>query len=229
MRKQLIVAAVAATFSSLSWQASAADNLGLGVNYGAFSGPTLEISYPLSQTVQLRGAISGGMGLSEDDTTTDITYDVTADGGIHRLALDYHPFQNGFFMSAGYAINNFAIDADATVLRDEDLTIGDTEYTAEGKVRLNGNLDWDNAPTLSFGWGHSPAKGLGFMVEIGAYLTGAADVSLTGTGRVSDGTTSYSVANEIADDIRQEEKNLEDDVADYKFLPLLQAGITYRF
>ncbi len=229
MRKGLLIATTAAIISPFSVQASSAENIGLGFNYGAFSGPTLEITYPISQSVQVRGAISGGMNLSEDDTTTDITYDVTADGGIHRLALDYHPFQNGFFMSAGYAVNNFAIDADATVRRDEELTIGDTKYTADGTVNLAGKLDWDNAPTLSLGWGHSPAKGLGFLVEIGAYFTGAADVSLNGTGRVSDGTTTYSVSNEIADDIRREEKNLEDDVADYKFLPLLQAGVTYRF
>jgi len=169
------------------------------------------------------------MNLSEEGKDTDITYDVDAKGGIHRLALDYHPFNNGFFLSAGYAINNFALDADGRVSVSESVDIGNTTYTATSDLRLKGSLDWDNAPTLSLGWGHSLDKGLGFLVEVGAYFTGTPDVDLKGSGTVTDGTTTYDIADEIADDIRREEKALQDDVGDYDFLPMLQAGITYRF
>ncbi len=232
MSKTYLIAATAAAAITSSSMAAAMDNVGLGVNYGAFSGPTLELSYPITDNLQLRGALSGGMGLSETDTTEDITYDVEADGGIHRLALDYHPFNNGFFLSAGYAINNFALDADGRAASGETVTIGDTDYTVNQNVSLKGNLDWDNAPTLSLGWGHSPAEGLGFMIEVGAYFTGAPDVSLKGTGTVEDPNNPgqfLDVSDEIAADIRAEEKNLQDDIADYDFLPMLQAGITYRF
>lgn len=209
--------------------ASAEGNLGIAVNYGVFSGATLEMSYPLTDTLQVRGAVSNGMGVSESSSDSDIEYDVSADGGINRLALDYHPFGNSFFVSAGYAVNNFALDADGRVSDTDSVEIGDTQYTATSDVRLQGNLDWDSAPTLSFGWGHSPQKGLGFLVEIGAYFTGAPDVSLSGTGTVNDGTQDYDVSDEIADDLAREEKKLKDDVGDYDFLPMLQAGVTYRF
>jgi len=213
------------TFSN----ASAEGNLGIALNYGVFSGATLEMSYPLTDTLQVRGAVSNGMGVSESSSDSDIDYDVTADGGINRLALDYHPFGNSFFVSAGYAVNNFALDADGRVSSAESVEIGDTQYTATSDVRLQGSLDWDSAPTLSFGWGHSPKQGLGFLVEIGAYFTGAPDVALSGTGTVNDGTQDYDVSSEIADDINREEKKLKDDVGDYDFLPMLQAGVTYRF
>lgn len=229
MRNSLLAAGLVATITSFSSQAASVDGLGLGINYGAFAGPTLELSYPITDTLQVRGALSGGMEVSETDSTDGVDYDVTANGGINRLALDYHPFSNGFFLSAGYAINNFALDADGDVSNNETVTIGDTDYTATSNVLLKGKLDWDNAPTLSLGWGHSPAEGLGFLIEVGAYFTGAPDVSLNGSGSVSDGTTTYDVSNEIAGDIRAEEKNLQDDVGDYDFLPMLQAGITYRF
>lgn len=228
MRKTLLVAGLAA-FTSFSANASSFDGVGMGINYGAFSGPTLELSYPLSDTLQLRGALSNGMSLSETASTDGVDYEVSTNGGINRLALDYHPFNNGFFLSAGYAINNFSLDADGDVSSNETVTIGDTDYTATSAVKLKGKLDWDNAPSLSFGWGHSPAAGLGFMVEIGAYFTGAADVGLSGSGTVTDGTTTYDVSDEIADDIRAEEKNLQEDVGEFELLPVLQAGITYRF
>ena len=233
MRKTLLSLSLTALLTPLSANASSINGLGIGINYGAFSGPALEISYPITETLQLRGALSSGMNVSETESTDGVDYDVSANGGINRLALDYHPFNNGFFLSAGYAINNFALDADGDVADTETVTIGDTDYTATSAVKLNGNLDWDNAPTLSIGWGHSPSEGLGFLIEVGAYFTGAPDVSLNGSGTVSDGTTTFDVSDEIADeitdDIRAEEKNLQDDVGDYDLLPMLQAGITYRF
>lgn len=231
MTKTYLIAATAAVAITSSTMAVAMDNVGIGVNYGAFSGPTLELSYPITDNLQLRGALSGGMGLSESDTTDGVDYDIDTKGGIQRLALDYHPFNNGFFLSAGYAFNNFSIDALGSATDNKDVTIGDTDYTVVGNINLDGKLDWNNAPTLSLGWGHSPAKGLGFMIEVGAFFTGAPDVSLTGTGTVDDGSGVVDISTDptLQAEIRKEEDNLKEDIADYDFLPMLQAGITYRF
>lgn len=198
-------------------QAIASEGLGLGVNYGAFSGPSLELTYPVSDTLQVRGALSNGMGVSETSSDTDINYQVKADGGIHRLALDYHPFSNGFFLSAGYAVNNFELSAAGS---GTNVTVGNTAVT--GNVSINGTFSWSNAPTLSLGWGHSPQEGLGFMLEAGAFMTGKPDVNLIGS--CSGGPcTGFDAA------LVDEEAKLKKDVADFDFLPMLQAGLTYRF
>jgi hypothetical protein len=76
---------------------------------------------------------------------------------------------------------------------------------------------------LSLGWGHSPAVGWGAMFEVGAIFTGAPDVSLTGTTTDTASQDALNVA--LAD----EETKLKNDVGDYDFLPILQAGVTYRF
>lgn len=233
MMKKLVLGTAMASFIAIPTLSSAnsAEGLGLGINYGLFAGPTLELTYPLTDTLQVRGALSNGMGLSETASDTDIDYEVEAKGGINRLALDYHPFGNGFFLSAGYAVNNFNLDATGTSSATEVVEIGDDTYTVTSDVSLNGKLDWNNGPTISLGWGHSPATGLGFLLEIGAIFTGSADVSLSGTGTVTDGTDVLDVSNDptVQESLKAEEIKLENDVADYEYLPVFQAGITYRF
>ncbi len=213
---------VTATLSSFASQAT--ENVGVGINYGLFSGPTLELTYPINDSLQVRGALSSGMGLTETTSDTDIDYDVKADGGINRLALDYHPFGNSFFLSGGYAFNAFNLKADGTGTGT--VVVGNEEYTG-ANLTLNGQLDWESAPSLSFGWGHSPSKGWGGLIEIGAIFTGAPDVSLDGSGTYDGGNITDDPNFQQA--LRDEEAKLQNDVGDYDFLPILQAGITYRF
>ncbi|MDG6778749.1 hypothetical protein QCB44_08535 [Thiomicrorhabdus sp. zzn3] len=230
MKKIAMTAAIVSSLAMAnSAQANSVEGLGVSANYGLFSGPTLELTYPINDVLQVRGALSSGMNLSETTSDTDIDYDVEADGGINRLALDYHPFGGTFFLSAGYAVNNFKLTANGTSATGQTVEIGDTTYDVTGDVALVGKLDWESGATLSMGWGHSPAQGWGAMVEIGAIFTGAPDVNLNGTGTVSDGTTTYDVSSELEEDIKAEEDKIENDVGDYNFLPILQAGVTYRF
>lgn len=81
--------------------------------------------------------------------------------------MDYHPFAGSLFLSAGYAFNDFKLNADgtktATVVK-----VGNDSFN--GTVNIKGNLEWDSAPTLSLGWGHSHAIGWCAMVEVGAIL-----------------------------------------------------------
>lgn len=228
MKKSVLSLAVssALVFSS-HVSASALDNVGLGVNYGLFSGPTLELTYPINDTFQVRGALSAGMGLSEEsegDDPNEIDYDVQADGGIHRLAIDYHPFDGTFFLSAGYAVNNFTLDSQGSGTGT--IEVGDEEFN-DANVDLKGQFAWSSAPTLSLGWGHSPAEGWGAIFEIGAIFTGAPDVSLTATGDVNGENVSENEVFQNA--IIDEETRIKEDVADFEILPIFQAGITYRF
>jgi len=198
--------------------ASSAEGVGIAVNYGLISGPALELTYPINDLFQIRGALSGGMGLSESSSNTDIVYDVKADGGIHRLSMDYHPFAGTFFMSAGYAFNDFKLKANGS--KTGVIKVGNDTFA--GTVKVNGAMEWESAPMLSLGWGNSPAEGWGAMFEVGAIFTGTAKVSLSGTYNGGQ--------NDRLDAALKDEKAiLEKDVGDYNFLPVLQAGVTYRF
>ncbi len=224
--KKLVLSAIIGSAVAVPSIASAnsAEGGGVAVNYGLISGPAFELTYPINDLLQVRGALSGGMGLSESTSDTNIDYDVEADGGIHRLSMDYHPFAGTFFMSAGYAFNDFKLKADGAGTGS--VEIGNKTYDG-ANVTLNGQLDWDSAPMLSLGWGHSPAKGWGAMFEVGAIFTGAPDVSLDGSGTYDGGNITDDPDFQQA--LRDEEAKLQNDVGDYDFLPILQAGVTYRF
>ncbi|VAW47946.1 hypothetical protein MNBD_GAMMA04-1961 [hydrothermal vent metagenome] len=234
MKKQLLSAMVFSVATvSLSASANSLENVGVGVSYGLFSGPTLEMSYPLSDSFSVRGALSSGMSLSQTDSGsgTEVDYTVDTKGGIHRLVLDYRPMGGNFFVSAGYAINNFEVTADADQNTLGQVTIGDQTYDGSANLSLNGVIDWDNAPLLTLGWGHSPEAGWGALFEIGAIFTGSGNVSLNGSGTVTSGGTIYDVSTDptVRAALDSEEARIKSDIADYDFLPVLQAGITYRF
>lgn len=224
LRKNAMKKLLLPTFFGLSTLApsqsvQAIDNVGVAVNYGLISGPAMELTYPINDMLQVRGALSTGMGLSESASDTDITYDVKADGGINRLSMDYHPFSGTFFLSAGYAFNDFKLKSNGSKTA-ASVEVGNDTFS--GTVKINGNLEWDSAPMLSLGWGHSPSKGWGAMFEMGAIFTGGPNVSLTGT--LNDAS---NAALDAA--LKDEEIELKKDIGDYDFLPILQAGITYRF
>ncbi|VAW48947.1 hypothetical protein MNBD_GAMMA03-2114 [hydrothermal vent metagenome] len=54
----------------------------------------------MSQYLQIRGAVSSGISTNTKVNNTDVNYKIQSDGGINRLALDYHPFESGLFFSA---------------------------------------------------------------------------------------------------------------------------------
>ena len=222
--KKIVLSAMLGSVMTLPTIATAnsIDGVGVAVNYGLISGPALELTYPINDLFQVRGALSAGMGLSETsgDNDNEVAYDVKADGGIHRLSMDYHPFSGTFFMSAGYAFNDFKLKANGTKTG-SDIEVGDDTF--DGTVTINGAIEWDSAPMLSLGWGHSPAEGWGAMFEVGAIFTGAPDASLTGT--ISDA----NAQDDLNTALKAEETKLKNDVADFDFLPILQAGVTYRF
>lgn len=219
--KKLLLSAIIGSAVAVPSIASAnsTEGVGVAVNYGLISGPALELTYPINDLFQARGALSGGMGLSESTSDTDIDYDVKADGGVHRLSMDYHPFAGTFFMSAGYAFNDFKLKADGTKTA-VNVKVGNDTFS--GTVNIKGAMEWESAPMLSLGWGHSQAEGWGAMFEVGAIFTGAGNVSLSGT---LNGTEDANLNAALKD----EEAILQKDVGDYDFLPILQAGITYRF
>jgi hypothetical protein len=89
---------------------------------------------------------------------------------------------------------------------------------------LNANVDWSEefAPYLGIGWGNA-ADGdavlpVGFSLDIGAFYQGSPDVILTeSTGTVS------------APDIAAEQAQIEEDLSELKFFPVITVGIHIQF
>lgn len=223
-KKTLVVSAIA--FGLSANHAHAVGGLGIGAGFGLLSGPTLELNYAINPMFQVRGSLSTGMNFSETASVNDVKFKVTnKEGGINRLAVNFHPFEGHFFLSAGYAFNAYKLEANGNAAGN--VKVGDTNFTG-ASVNMAGNLEWNNAPSLSLGWGHSPTKGWGAMVEMGAVFTGAAKVNLTARGSAT-GIADVNTDPTFQAALREEERKLRKEVAKVDFMPILQAQVTYRF
>lgn len=203
--------------------ASSFSDVGVGLNYDLLTGTGLEVTYPLSKTLQVRGSISNGIGLNEveEGVGNELDYNVKIDGGLTRIVLDYHPFQGTFFLSVGYAFSDFNISGSGSGTGTTN--VGNENFT--GDVTVNSDFSWDDGLSLTLGWGRSPSKGLGFILEIGVVQTGSPEATISGTISGVDSITRDRFNNAL----REEEAEIEEDFADFDALPIIQIGLSYRF
>lgn len=193
-----------------------AADFGLGLRAGTqgFGG---ELGMGLGQHFALRAGYYKA-SVSGDYDDTDITYDGDLDVGGTGLIADFYPFKNGFHISAGYFSNDNAIGLEATPTGPQE--IGDTTYTPAEIGTLTGDVAFDDtAPYFGLGWGRlTGAKRLGFLVDLGFLKQGSGDVTLvSSTGLVAQ------------DDLDAEVAEIEDDIKDYDFWPVLSFGLAIRF
>ena len=138
------------------------------------------------------------------------------------LLLDLHPFHGGFRITGGVYYNKNEADLFSTVdASDVGLGMG------IGTTTLNAHVSWSNefAPYLGIGWGNAADDNtldlpiaIGFSLDIGAFYQGSPDVLLTD----SSGLVPPA-------DLLREQQQLEDDLSDFKFYPVITVGIHIRF
>lgn len=138
--------------------------------------------------------------------------------------VDLHPFASGFLVSAGVYLGEPDIDLTAQARRT--VRIDGVRYTraqignVTGQIRVNGA-----APFLGVGY-RSPFRSdsrWGVRALVGASFTGSPRVSLRSTG----GTLSSSRAFQAQ--LAREAQGVEDDLSDYRALPVVEIGLIRRF
>lgn len=167
--------------------------------------------------------MGGGLSYSDNRTESGIAYDGTlrlaSAGGI----LDIHPFAGVFRISAGlfWDGNKFRLTAkpQAGVIN-----INGIPFTAAQVGTMTGEVKSRSAaPFLGLGWGNAVSEGSdwGFNFEVGALYQGTPKVTLTATGAAGNPALASAVA--------AEQTQLQDALNNFKWYPVVQLGITYRF
>ncbi|MBU0655828.1 MAG: hypothetical protein KJ914_11980 [Gammaproteobacteria bacterium] len=180
--------------------------LGLGV----------EAIKPLEK-VDLRFGVNK-LDYDHNDTLDGTNYNV--DLGLQTVTalVDWHPKQNGFFVSGGAMINDNKLTASATAVGTED--IGGANPNAG--VTISSGISFDDvSPYLGIGYRKSGHKGWGFTAEAGVLYQGTPDVSLT--------TSDANFNTNQADNIAQEEANIRNDLDALKYMPVVSIGAVYNF
>ncbi|RVU84407.1 hypothetical protein EOL70_13060 [Leucothrix sargassi] len=191
-------------------------------------GGGLEYIHALSPKFAIGVGING-LSLSGEVEDTDVTYDADLDMQNISLLADYHPFANGFRISAGAYSNSNEFVLTATPNENNEYEInGNTYRTDETIESLGGAIDFDSiSPYIGIGWGHKPmsGKGWGFDADLGVLFQGSPNVALSVTCVNPDS----AACTELEDDVEAEEMQLMEDSEEFDVYPVLSIGVSYTF
>jgi len=140
------------------------------------------------------------------------------------LLIDIHPFHGNFRITGGVYLNRTELDL-SSIVDANDVGLGGV--LPGTNVTLNANVSWskDYAPYFGIGYGNAADANLfdlpiavGLSIDLGAFYQGSPDVILT------ESTNTVSAA-----DLAIEAAQLEQDLSNLKFFPVLTIGIHIRF
>lgn len=181
-----------------------------------------EISYNVIPAVSLRASATF-LGFGVSGPVKDYHYDAHAHISNFGGTVDIHPFLNGFRISAGArATGSNHVDFHGMARTDQ--TYGGMTFTPEQAGQLIGRIKTKSvSPLVTVGYSHSTLSGLTFGLDGGVMFHGAPRVSrVYATGEL--GSSPYA-----ADDLAREIENLRNRVDNYKYYPVLQLSLGYRF
>lgn len=181
-----------------------------------------ELSGKINRFLTVR---AGGnyLKMSTDGSFGGLDYDFDVDLASVGAALDVHPLGNGFLVSVGVYWNGNS--GELTTSPVGAVTVGGMTFTGSQVGTLTTDVEYNPvAPYIGIGYdgAHYSILPISFTFRIGLFYMGRADVSLSSTGPLS-GTAAFEA------ELRQEEKDLEDDLSKLGFYPAMTIGLKIRF
>ncbi len=227
MRRLSMVAAAAglvlAVTPAMAQQDAAADG-GTHVRAAVTAG-TLGIGPELAVRFNDHVGVRGGAGFLTVNGTAesdDLGYDGKFRLQSYGAMLDVYPFGGAFRVSAGARINRNRITVGLTP--DEEVTIGDQDFTAAEVGRLSGRATPKKfSPALTLGWAGQNRRGFFVGSEIGVLFQGAFKLEQFQASGTARNDADFKAA------LERERISLQDDVDKVKVWPILQVAIGWRF
>ncbi len=219
--------------------------LALGVKLG-LGGFGFDVATPLvHQYLNLRGGASFLSYTPSTITTDNLNINGTIKFQNAAAMVDYFPFHGRFRLSGGATIyNNTGLTATLSVPTGQSFTVGGIDYYSEpysgnnpaGPIQGTGVFTFGGnkiVPRVTIGTGNMiPKKGhFTFESELGFQYFAAPTVqyTFTGTGCTTFVAGVYSNCGPIkASDVTNEQNNLQNDLTDLRFFPILSFGLSYK-
>ena len=191
------------------------------------TGLGLHGAMPLSHNLNAR--LGGNfLNYSRSGNTSDIDYEFDLKLKSIDALLDYYPNTSGFRMTGGIVLNGNRMDATGRSSAAGTYTFRGRTYSVADVGTVEGEVDFRRvAPYLGIGWGSSGAgvKGWSLAADLGAIFQGSPRTSLTST----QCTAPSPVCAQFAEDLAAENRELSNEVKNFKFYPVVRFGATYRF
>lgn len=209
----------------LLWGAAPADAQGFALGVvGGTQGAGVQLTLGLVPRANLRLGAQG-LDLSRDHTERDITYRADAELRNAYLLFDLHPGAGDFRLSAGVAVNRNRVVGRSPV--SGTVIVNDVAYNVSSVGTLEAELTTRRvAPYVGLGWGNAVAPGspLRFVFDLGATYHQEPRLSLVATP-----TNPALVPPDFYANLEAERVKAEDDLSRYRFYPVVNLGLSYRF
>jgi hypothetical protein len=191
--------------------------LGGGVGYGISDMLTARVGYT-------------AYNLDRDIDSTDVDYEGKFKLGGAEALLDWHPFAGTFRVTGGLIFSRNKIDVDAKL--NQSVTINDVEYDAGDLGDLSGTVKFKSTtPYLGIGWGNVVGKNGNFhlVADIGFQYLGTPHVKLNASCSTQGAISAPVECLQLDQNVQAEEDDLNDEVENYEWWPVLSIGVAYRF
>jgi hypothetical protein len=226
--KKLIISSLL-SIGVLSTVANAQDPYSVGASVGT-TGFEAEYSRMIMPEYKLAVRVTtGGFSYSDTYSDTDVDYDTDLSQFNLGAILEYHPMGNGFYIGAGAYLQNddYTLEAKA---------VGGTyefnghEYDVTDLGSVTGEVENLNSFVPYIGIGYDASlfhDGQWFFtLKAGAWYQGTPKVNLTAH---DCNLGSAKACQVLQDDLDYEEEQINNDIKDYKWWPVIQIGVSYRF
>jgi len=196
--------------------------LGVGAKVGTlgFGG---DVIGRINDSLNMRLGLQG-ISYNYDDTYSNIDYDTDLKLFSGMLLADWFPFSNNFRLSAGLMVNDNEVTLTGRP-RHGTFNIGGVTYPAYLVGSLTGTVDFNSiAPYAGIGYGgvFSDKSNWSFFFDLGVLFQGSPNVSYSANGPLASDPVFQA-------QLEKERKELEDDIDEYKYYPVLSMGVTYKF
>jgi len=208
----------------------------------SFSISSLGFGFQAAKPLPHRSDIRGGFNFyNYNSDLTDDGIDYAAEVGLKSVNIQFDKYLvAGLFVSGGALVwNGNNADAKASVPGGQSFSLGGTSYISDPALPVKGDsaLTFRSmAPLLSLGYGNLTSKGhIAYTIEAGVAFHGEPKATLTMTGSActpagGGGLVCQNVATPaIQSNITAQEQKINDDISSFKYYPILQFSIGYKF
>ncbi|MDD2700336.1 MAG: hypothetical protein PHH36_03765 [Sideroxydans sp.] len=211
--------------AALPMQANAADGMFRLDAHVSTLGGGLEIGAPLSERYTARlgfntfkasgNTDSGGLNYTGDLKLSSVS-----------AMMDWRPWNGVTHLTAGVIFNSNKLELNAAATAGTVYNINGFDYTANTGDAINTTVDFNKvSPYLGIGWSGQPKKqGFSFSSDIGILFQGSPKATVTASGSWA-GTGGKTVTDLVAD----AQSQLNSDLSNFKYYPVISFGIGYTF
>ena len=183
-----------------------------------------QVSFPMGKHFAARLGAGALPSWSISTDVADLNFDYSMALYTAGAFLDWHPMAGGFRITGGVILNNHDINADVTPAPDRDYKIGNTTYPGYAIGKLNSKADFNTlAPYLGVGYNGAfyAQDRLSFTCDVGVMFWGAPDITLS--------SSMSKIVPGLEQSLKQEEKEIEDNLSYLQYYPVASMGVSWAF